>query len=96
MGVDIISAEQARSMWCPFGRRLHVEQASRGPDEIQVSVAGINDPHDSRNSTSCIGPDCMAWRSRVGASERDRRNAEDERIGKHSAGGYCGLAGRPE
>lgn len=87
MGVDIVSDQQARAMWCPFGRRLHLEQAYRGSDEVQVSVAGINDPHDQKLSTSCIGPDCMAWRSRVSADERDRRNSADERIGKFSAGG---------
>jgi hypothetical protein len=95
----VLTEVQARGRWCPFSRAAMATAEG-------VLIHGL--PAANRWQTDgkgdnllpagsmCIASACMAWRKRVSASDRDLRDSDDERIGKFEAGGYCGLAGRPE
>lgn len=49
----ILTEKEARSRWCPFGRRLG--------DTIEGELYVSNNPNASRHC-KCVGSDCMAWR----------------------------------
>lgn len=90
MGVDITSDHQAGGRLCPVAPRPFAIQV------FGVAIFRFGYVGQPEGMAPCIGSACMAWRSRVSAHARDIREAGQERIGTHSAGGYCGLAGRPE
>jgi len=91
----MMTETEAKTKWCPFARV--VTQTSLG--EV-IPSAGNKlvdaDGAGQLKGSKCQGSACMAWRKRVHHENRDKREPEDERIGKYSADGYCGLAGRPE
>ncbi len=76
--MSAVTAEQARSKWCPFVRVPYVKTGG---------VAGINRKAHSiygpaaLDGSQCIAAQCMAWRW------LDTEETVGDRIG------YCGLAG---
>lgn len=44
----------------------------------------------------CIGSDCMAWRVVRSGTINNPTRTPGQGFGTRPAGGYCGLAGKPE
>lgn len=45
----MVTEDEAKRMWCPFGR-------------IEGRAGGSNDPTKVHGKAHCIGSACMAWR----------------------------------
>jgi hypothetical protein len=90
---------EAKTKWCPFSRVVQTGYGS-GLYRRDSATAG-NRLGDVDNGTEgllvgshCIGSACMAWREII----KDREAPSPAPLGvreKYSAGGYCGLAGKP-
>lgn len=100
--MSIISADSAHQYWCPFAQVAGAKPNGRvWLGRPPFNRADVSHPDGTKGlqlptASMCIGEGCMAWRRRVTAEYRDKRPRDEERIGVHTAGGYCGLAGRPE
>lgn len=93
--MSAVGESQALKRWCPFSR---VATQMADGSIVPSSANRLHAPkgYGPISGSMCIGSGCMAWRVRVHHENRDCREPEDERIGKYSSDGYCGLAGRPE
>ena len=91
----LVTEEEAREKWCPFGRIPWFD----GPMEERpryVVMASVNRPSmkltggkQQPNICRCIASECMAWQW-VGERSTGPARHETKRTG------ICGLAGRPE
>lgn len=62
--MNVLTEAEAKNLWCPFARVLHVEDNGQGDENCPRTVTAINrtgglgGPHGG----ACIASNCMAWR----------------------------------
>jgi len=77
-----VEHDEARTMWCPMVRCLHLS-------EDVISNCSINDIGQKNwDYARCIGSECMMWRWLS-------IDVNDENYERDWDKGYCGLGGKP-
>jgi hypothetical protein len=85
-----MTEQEAKTKWCPFALSRVIPWVVEGGIKNKI-FAGPTAPEPM---PLCVGSACMAWREIV----KDREAPSPAPLGvreKYSAGGYCGLAGKP-
>ena len=80
-GMAMTEAE-AKTKWCPFGRRLF----SSSVREVTLEPVAANRTTQDAPNTFCLGSGCMGWRWAL-------MDVHEQASGRKPTEGYCGLVG---